>query len=59
MAVSEQWLCKHIPVEMNMHTTIEEQCFRCRLSRGAIKKITGAIQSIEAWQLKAEFCKGG
>jgi hypothetical protein len=47
LAVSEEWLSKHIPVETNMHATIEEWCFQCGPCKVVIKKRIGAIQSVE------------
>jgi hypothetical protein len=56
-AVSNQRLGKHVPTETNMHTTTEEWCFGCGPRQGAIKKANGAIQPIEGWQLRVQFCK--
>jgi hypothetical protein len=50
MALSEQWLGKHILAKTNMHTTIGEWWFRCGLHQGVIKKTTGEIQLVEGWQ---------
>jgi hypothetical protein len=36
MAVSEQWLSKHIPLKTNKYATIEEWWFQCGLHQGVI-----------------------
>jgi hypothetical protein len=41
---------KHVPVEMNMHTT-KERCFWCCPCRELIKKRIGVTSSVEGWQL--------
>jgi hypothetical protein len=37
MAISEEWLGKHVPTETNIHATIEEQCFQ----RGPCRDVIG------------------